>query len=77
MVDWTDAQTRILINEHRNRNEEYHNLGRNKDVFWESIATRINEELGSNFLGHHCKEKFRNLIWDYNVSVSVNSLQRR
>ncbi|CAG8625326.1 14053_t:CDS:2 [Funneliformis mosseae] len=25
-----------------------HNLGRNKDVFWESIATRINEELGSN-----------------------------
>ncbi|CAG8495405.1 1961_t:CDS:2 [Paraglomus brasilianum] len=28
MVDWTDAQTRILINERRNRNEEYHNLGK-------------------------------------------------
>ena len=49
-----------------------------KDVFWESVATRINEELGSNFLGHHCKEKFRNLVRDYNVSVSVNSpLKRR
>ena len=78
MVDWNDAQTRILINERRDRNEEYHNLGRNKDVFWRSIATRINEELGSNFLGHHCKEKFRNLVRDYNVSVSVNSpLKRR
>lgn len=79
MVDWTDAQTRILIDERRNRNEEYHNLGRNRDVFWGSVATRINNEVhGSNFLGHHCKEKFRNLVRDYNVSVSVNSpLKRR
>ncbi|CAG8716194.1 13073_t:CDS:2 [Funneliformis mosseae] len=32
-----------------------------------SIVTRINEELDSNFLGYHCKEKFRNLIRDYNT----------
>ena len=48
MVEWTDAQTRILIDERRNRNEEYHNLGRNRDVFWEIIATRINEEHGTS-----------------------------
>ena len=74
MVEWTDTQTRILIDERRNRNEEYHNFGRNRDVFWGSIATRINnnEVHGSNFLGHHCKEKFRNIIRDYNVSVNDN-----
>ncbi len=73
MVEWTDAQTRILIDERRNRNEEYHNLGRNRDVFWGSVATRINNEVhSSNFLGHYCKEKFRNLVQDYNVSVNDN-----
>lgn len=68
MADWSDAQTRILIDERRNRNEEYHDLGRNRNIFWESIATRINEGQGTNFQGHHCKEKFRNLVRDYNVS---------
>ncbi|CAG8617344.1 7083_t:CDS:2 [Funneliformis mosseae] len=54
IVDWTDVQICILINEHRNRNEEYHNLERNQDVFLGSVATRINNEVhGSNFLRHH------------------------
>ena len=43
MADWSDAQTRILIDERRNRNEEYYDLGRNRNIFWESIVTRINE----------------------------------
>ncbi|CAI2181442.1 976_t:CDS:2 [Funneliformis geosporum] len=34
----------ILIDEHRNRNEKYYNIGRNQEVFWESIAIRINRE---------------------------------
>ena len=73
MVEWTNAQTHILIDERRNRNEEQHNLERNQDVFWGSVATRINNEVhGSNFLGHHYKEKFRNLVRDYNVSVNDN-----
>jgi hypothetical protein len=68
MADWSDAQTRILIDERRNRNEEYYDLGRNQNIFWESIAMRIDEGQGTNFQGHHCKEKFRNLVRDYNVS---------
>ncbi|CAG8579186.1 2534_t:CDS:2 [Ambispora leptoticha] len=43
MIEWTDAQIRILIDEHRNRNEEYHNLGRNRTEFWASIATELIE----------------------------------
>ena len=69
MVDWTDTQIRILIDERRNRNEEYHNFGRNRIGFWDSIATGINREHNTSFNGHQCKEKFMNLVRDYNVSM--------
>jgi len=71
MIDWTDAQTRILINERRNRNVEYHNLGRDRLPFWESIAIKINEEHNTHFDGYQCKKKFTNLIRDYNVSYCI------
>ncbi|RIB20441.1 hypothetical protein C2G38_2244572 [Gigaspora rosea] len=65
MVEWTDSQIRILIDERRNRNDEYHNFGRNRIRFWDSIATRINQEHNTSFNGYQCKEKFINLVWDY------------
>ena len=67
MVEWTDAQIRTLIDERRNRNEEYHNLGRNRNGFWNTIATKINQEHNTSFNGYHCKEKFLNLVRSYNV----------
>ncbi|CAG8540622.1 3484_t:CDS:2 [Ambispora leptoticha] len=66
MVEWTDAQIRILIDERRNRNEEYHNLGRNQTEFWASVATKINRDHNTSFNGYQCKEKFMNLVRDYN-----------
>ncbi|RIB08436.1 hypothetical protein C2G38_2252023 [Gigaspora rosea] len=66
MVEWTDSQIRILIDECRNRNDEYHNFGRNQIGFWDSIATRINQEHNTGFNGYQCKEKFMNLVRDYN-----------
>ncbi|RIB07009.1 hypothetical protein C2G38_468716 [Gigaspora rosea] len=77
MVEWTDAQTRTLIEERRNRNIEYHNHGRNRNIFWNSIANRINQEHNTNFTGYHCKEKFSNLVRSYNVSshYPLNGLQ--
>ena len=69
MVEWTDTQIRILIDERRNRNEEYHNFGRNRIGFWDSITTIINQEHNTSFNGHQCKEKFMNLVRDYNVSM--------
>nr|CAG8674466.1 5114_t:CDS:2 [Entrophospora candida] len=67
MADWSNAQIRILINERRNRNVEFHNLGRNRINFWESIAIKINEEHNTYFNGYQCKKKFDNLVRDYNL----------
>ncbi|CAB4379536.1 unnamed protein product [Rhizophagus irregularis] len=68
MAEWTDTQIRILIDEHRNRNDEFHDLGRDRKSFWNSIAVKINWETGTAFNGYQCKEKFSNLVRDYNVS---------
>ncbi|CAG8630365.1 8931_t:CDS:2 [Diversispora eburnea] len=77
MLEWTDTQTRTLINERRNRNIEYHNLGRNRNAFWNSIANRINQEHNTSFNGGHCKEKFLNLVWGYNVMCEYMAGSRR
>ncbi|CAG8718303.1 627_t:CDS:2 [Ambispora leptoticha] len=77
MVEWTDTQIRILIDERRNRNEEYHNFGRNRIGFWNSIATRINQEHNTSFNGHQCKEKFSNLVRDYNSMCDYMAGNRR
>ncbi|CAG8844185.1 16623_t:CDS:2, partial [Gigaspora margarita] len=74
---WTDAQTRTLIEERRNRNIEYHNYGRNRTIFWNSIANRINQEHNTNFTGYHCKEKFSNLVRSYNAMCEYMAGSRR
>ncbi|KAF0473304.1 hypothetical protein F8M41_024897 [Gigaspora margarita] len=77
MVEWTDSQIRILIDERRNRNDEYHNFGRNRIRFWDSIATRINQEHNTSFNGYQCKEKFMNLVRDYNLMCDYMAGNRR
>ncbi|KAF0420611.1 hypothetical protein F8M41_006926 [Gigaspora margarita] len=71
-----DAQTRTLIEERRNRNIEYHNHGRNRNIFWNSIANRINQEHNTNFTGYHCKEKILNLVRSYNAICEYMSDSR-
>ena len=68
MAEWTDAQIRTLIDERKTRNDEFYNFGKNRKIFWNSIADKINQENGTSFNGHQCKEKFSNLVQDYNVS---------
>ncbi|CAG8522309.1 11496_t:CDS:2 [Ambispora leptoticha] len=77
MVEWTDTQIRILIDERRNRNEEYHNFGRNQIRFWNSIATKINQEHNTSFNGYQYKEKFMNLVRDYNLMYDYMVGNRR
>ena len=67
MVVWTDDQIRILIDERKNRNIEFHDYGRERIGFWDSVATKINRELKTSFNGYQCKEKFIHLVRDYNV----------
>ncbi|GES92522.1 hypothetical protein GLOIN_2v1874283 [Rhizophagus clarus] len=43
---WNDSEIRLLIQERRNRNEEYWNIaGCSKVSFWMSVATKINSNL--------------------------------
>ncbi|CAB4401466.1 unnamed protein product [Rhizophagus irregularis] len=73
MAEWTDLEIRILIDEHRIKNNEFHNLGRNWERFWGTIADKINQENGTSFNGHQCKEKFSNLVRDYNTMCDFMS----
>ncbi|CAG8580535.1 1858_t:CDS:2 [Funneliformis mosseae] len=73
MAEWTDPEIRTLIDERRTRNDEFHNLRRNRERFWGSIASKINQENGSLFNGHQCKEKFSNLVRNYNAMCNFIS----
>lgn len=65
---WNEYEIKILIEERRNRNEEYWNIaGNSRTAFWESVASKINLQFQSGYTGHQCKDKFQNLIRDHMV----------
>ena len=52
------------------RNSEYWNLAsRNRVEFWNSISVKINECFGTNFSGVQIKNKWKNLLREYLVSI--------
>ncbi|GET52323.1 hypothetical protein GLOIN_2v1787822 [Rhizophagus irregularis DAOM 181602=DAOM 197198] len=59
-LEWNNEQTHFLINERKNGNEEYHcTPNRNKRIFWEKIAEKLNEVNNLNyFTGKACNKKF-------------------
>ena len=69
-TDWNDMEERLLINERRTRNVEYHVLknGRPKRAFWDRMAQRINNQYGTTFTGDQYHNKFLNLTRSYYVS---------
>ena len=68
--EWNNREVRLLINERKNRNVEYHGLrkGRQKHAFWDDIALKINDQYGTIFTGDQCYNKFCNLTRSYYVS---------
>ncbi|RGB25284.1 hypothetical protein C1646_675698 [Rhizophagus diaphanus] len=44
-----------------------------EERFWSTIADKINQENGISFNSHQCKEKFLNLVWDYNAMCDFMS----
>ncbi|GET62063.1 hypothetical protein GLOIN_2v1874283 [Rhizophagus irregularis DAOM 181602=DAOM 197198] len=59
---WTDRQLRVLINERKNENNNFHELSGNmKHNFWKGLASKINLEFGTTYTGRQCKEKFNGL----------------
>lgn len=71
-VTWNEQQIRLLINQRRYRNTEYHQIiGRSHVAFWDSVARRINgaaQTVQSHFTGLQCRRKFENLVSQYYVS---------
>lgn len=70
-LEWNDEQIRILINERKNGNGEYHRTPKcNKRIFWEKIAEKLNEINNSNyFTGKACNKKILILTRAYYVSI--------
>ncbi|CAB5190685.1 unnamed protein product [Rhizophagus irregularis] len=63
---WTDRQLRVLINERKNKNNNFHELNGNmKHNFWKGLASKINLEFRTTYTGRQCKEKFNGLVRAY------------
>jgi hypothetical protein len=65
---WTDDHIRLLIDQRKSRNEEYHKLpGKSRLDFWNDVARTINRNFGTVYTGHQSQQKFNNLVKHYNV----------
>lgn len=65
---WTDDQLRLLIDNRKTKNDEYHLLTSNlKCNFWKGTASEINIKFGTTYSGKQCKEKFNALVRAYKV----------
>ena len=51
-IEWSEEEMQFLINLRRDRNEDYwRRFGRSKVLFWNEIAAKIQEDLGTAFTG--------------------------
>ena len=69
-MEFSDAQLRILIDERKNRNAEYHaTTNKKKYIFWNEIAEKINDQENTNyFTVEACHKKFLGLTKAFYVS---------
>jgi hypothetical protein len=69
---WTPRNIRLLIDQRKNRNNEYHfDYGRDKKEFWRSVAQRINRVSGTNFTHRQCSRKWASLVSAFNVNITL------
>src|SRR2546421_6343775 len=54
---WNEQQIRLLINQRKHRNDEYHQtVGRSRVPFWNSVARRINRSVDQILLASNVEE---------------------
>ncbi|RHZ47160.1 hypothetical protein Glove_590g28 [Diversispora epigaea] len=64
----TDDQLRLLTDERKSKNTEYHDIpGSSRVDFWNNISNTINERFRTSYTGYQCKNRFQNLVRDYNL----------
>ena len=68
-IDWDDNEVKLLIDERRNRNEEYwFMLGRSKLPFWKEVAEKIKEEFNMDVTAVQYQAKFKEMVKNCKVS---------
>jgi len=68
-IEWSESEIRALIDIRKKRNEDYYRIfGRSKVQFWNEVAGEIYEVLGSKFTGIQCREKFKHVVRECEVS---------
>ncbi|CAG8752826.1 8332_t:CDS:2 [Dentiscutata erythropus] len=70
---WNTVHVRALIDKRKKSNSKFHDMsGSQKYLFWKSVATDINYEFGTFYLGTNCKDKFNALVKNYkNMSLYI------
>ena len=66
---WNNYHIEVLIRERRENNAQYHDLVGNGKR--RGVASKINLEFETNYLGRQCSEKFQNLVRCYRVSKCI------
>ena len=68
-IEWSESEIRALIDIRKKRNENYYRIfGRSKVQFWNEVAGKIYEALGSEFTGIQYREKFKHVVRECEVS---------
>ena len=71
-IEWSEEEMRLLINLRRDRNEDYwRRFGRSKVPFWNEIAAKIEEDLGTTFTSVQVRKKFKGMVKDCKVSKYI------
>jgi len=68
-IEWFEEEMQLLINLRKERNEDYwRRFGRSKVPFWNEIAAKIQEDLGTTFTGVQVQNKFKEMVKECKVS---------
>ena len=68
-IEWSEEEMQLLINLRKERNEDYwRRFGRSKVPFWNEIAAKIQEDLGTTFTSVQVQNKFKEMVKECKVS---------
>jgi len=68
-IEWSEQEMQLLIDLRRDRNNDYwRRFGRSKVPFWDEIAMKIQEDLGTAFTGVQASDKFKGMVKECKVS---------
>ncbi len=68
-IEWSERKMQLLIDLRKERNVDYwRRFSRLKVLFWNKIATKIEEDLEMMFTDIQYKDKFKGMVKDCKIS---------